>query len=310
MTLSSTRSAHRALTPVTIAASLLLGLTAATGVSLPAQAATSPLVASEPSNSSPTAFGEIAADADLALRDARDAVRVANEATAALTASGLTVEGPVTIDTRELRGLISQLAAVELTPTLLVPEITDDTAAATSAVREKATDLQSRMTAAAEAKAAAEAAAAAAAAEAQRAAEAAAAQAAAEAAAAAAAAEAAQSSSSSGGSRPSGASISVSPGSAQAIARDMLAGYGWGDDQFSCLVSLWDRESGWNVSAHNSSSGAYGIPQSLPGSKMASAGADWETNPATQISWGLGYISGRYGSPCGAWSHSESAGWY
>ena len=90
----------------------------------------------------------------------------------------------------------------------------------------------------------------------------------------------------------------------------MMAGYGWGDDQFGCLVSLWDRESGWNSQAYNESSGAFGIPQALPGSKMASAGDDWQTNAATQIAWGLGYIAGRYGSPCGAWSHSESVGWY
>ena len=87
------------------------------------------------------------------------------------------------------------------------------------------------------------------------------------------------------------------------------ANYGWGDDQFACLLSLWNRESGWRVNAANSS-GAYGIPQALPGSKMASAGADWQTNPATQIAWGLGYIAGRYGTPCGAWDHSESNGWY
>lgn len=98
--------------------------------------------------------------------------------------------------------------------------------------------------------------------------------------------------------------------SAQAIARSMLSSYGWGDEQFSCLVSLWNRESSWNYQAQNSSSGAYGIPQALPGSKMASAGSDWASNPATQITWGLGYISGRYGSPCGAWAHSQSVGWY
>ena len=100
------------------------------------------------------------------------------------------------------------------------------------------------------------------------------------------------------------------PGSAQAIAYDMVIARGWGDSEFSCLVALWNRESGWRVNAFNAGSGAYGIPQSLPGSKMASAGADWETNPATQISWGLGYIGGRYGTPCGAWGHSESSGWY
>ena len=100
------------------------------------------------------------------------------------------------------------------------------------------------------------------------------------------------------------------PGSARAIAQEMLVGYGWGADQFSCLDRLWQRESGWNAHAMNPSSGAYGIPQSLPGSKMASAGADWQTNPATQIRWGLGYIQGRYGTPCGAWGHSQSVGWY
>jgi hypothetical protein len=101
------------------------------------------------------------------------------------------------------------------------------------------------------------------------------------------------------------------PTGAQAIARDMMASkYGWGSDQFSCLVSLWNKESGWNVNAYNASSGATGIPQALPGSKMASAGADWATNAATQISWGLGYISGSYGTPCAAWSKSQSVGWY
>lgn len=100
------------------------------------------------------------------------------------------------------------------------------------------------------------------------------------------------------------------PGSAQAIAREMLAARGWGDDQYNCLYSLWAKESGWNVYAHNVSSGAYGIPQALPGNKMATAGADWQTNPRTQITWGLGYIEGRYGTPCGAWAKSQASGWY
>jgi hypothetical protein len=100
------------------------------------------------------------------------------------------------------------------------------------------------------------------------------------------------------------------PGSAKAIALEMVTARGWGADEYNCLVALWDRESGWNVYAHNEGSGAYGIPQSLPGEKMASAGADWATNPATQITWGLGYIEGRYGTPCGAWATSESQGWY
>jgi hypothetical protein len=100
------------------------------------------------------------------------------------------------------------------------------------------------------------------------------------------------------------------PGSAQAIAYGILQSQGMGEDQYNCLVALWNRESGWNMYAYNASSGAYGIPQALPGEKMASAGADWATNAATQITWGLGYISSRYGTPCGAWEHSESAGWY
>lgn len=104
--------------------------------------------------------------------------------------------------------------------------------------------------------------------------------------------------------------VAPDPGTAQAIAYDMVIARGWDDSQFSCLVSLWNKESGWRVNAYNASSGAYGIPQSLPGSKMASAGADWETNPATQITWGLGYIAGRYGTPCGAWDHSVRVGWY
>ncbi|WP_243728617.1 lytic transglycosylase domain-containing protein [Microbacterium sp. BK668] len=104
--------------------------------------------------------------------------------------------------------------------------------------------------------------------------------------------------------------VSPDPGSAQAIAYDMVRARGWGDEQFSCLVALWNKESGWRVNAYNRSSGAYGIPQALPGSKMGSAGADWETNAATQITWGLGYIGGRYGTPCGAWGHSQSTGWY
>ncbi|MBD8078992.1 DUF348 domain-containing protein [Cellulosimicrobium arenosum] len=105
-------------------------------------------------------------------------------------------------------------------------------------------------------------------------------------------------------------SVSVDPGSSRAIARSLAAQRGWGDDQFSCLDKLWAKESGWRVDADNPSSSAYGIPQALPGSKMASAGSDWRTNPATQITWGLGYVEGRYGTPCSAWSHSVAVGWY
>ena len=99
-------------------------------------------------------------------------------------------------------------------------------------------------------------------------------------------------------------------GSPQQIAMGMLASYGWSSSQFSCLDSLWNQESGWNVYASNPTSGAYGIPQALPGSKMASAGPDWQSDAATQIRWGLGYIQGLYGSPCGAWAHEQADGWY
>jgi hypothetical protein len=110
-------------------------------------------------------------------------------------------------------------------------------------------------------------------------------------------------------SQPAPAPVTPS-GSAQQIAMGMLGSYGWSSGQFSCLVSLWNQESGWNVTASNPSSGAYGIPQALPGSKMESAGPDWQTDAATQIRWGLGYIKADYGSPCGAWSHEEADGWY
>lgn len=104
--------------------------------------------------------------------------------------------------------------------------------------------------------------------------------------------------------------VAPSAGSVKDTAASMAASqYGWGSDQFACLDSLWTKESGWNPTAANPS-GAYGIPQALPGSKMATAGADWATNPATQIAWGLSYISSVYGTPCAAWGHSQAVNWY
>jgi len=121
------------------------------------------------------------------------------------------------------------------------------------------------------------------------------------------------SSSSTGGSGGTPADPNVpppDPGTAQSIAFNMMPSFGFPTKtQFGCLDSLWNQESGWRWNAENAS-GAYGIPQALPGSKMASAGADWQTNPATQIKWGLGYIQGQYGNPCGAWAHEEADGWY
>ncbi|WP_405011798.1 transglycosylase SLT domain-containing protein [Kitasatospora sp. NBC_01539] len=98
----------------------------------------------------------------------------------------------------------------------------------------------------------------------------------------------------------------IPAGSVQALAAQII-----GDaSQFSCFSEIVKRESGWNYTATNASSGAYGLVQALPGSKMASAGADWRTNPATQIKWGLNYMNSRYGSPCGAWSFWQSHHWY
>jgi len=92
------------------------------------------------------------------------------------------------------------------------------------------------------------------------------------------------------------------------IARALLGEYGFSADQFGCLDSLWTRESGWSTTADNPSSSAYGIPQALTATHDLEA--DYMTNPVTQIEWGLGYIRDRYGSPCGAWGHSQSTGWY
>lgn len=94
------------------------------------------------------------------------------------------------------------------------------------------------------------------------------------------------------------------------IGEQLAAERGWTGEQWYCLYQLWQKESGWNTTSGNPSTGAYGIPQALPGSKMGSVGSDWATNPATQITWGMGYISGRYSSPCGAWSTSQARGWY
>ena len=86
--------------------------------------------------------------------------------------------------------------------------------------------------------------------------------------------------------------------------------YHWSDSQLSCLTTLWSRESHWNFKSQNSRSGAYGIPQANPGSKMSSAGNDWRSNPITQLKWGMSYVNARYGNPCRALSKSNSFGWY
>ena len=319
------RLPFRSATPVLVCAGLVAGMLATTGAALPPSSDTTASAAADHSERISAPLSSMTEKGASALVDARNAVAEARAVTADIDASGLTVPASNTVvDTRALGVYIDKLGDLDIMPTLLIPALTTDATAEIQNVRIKTATLRGQLDAAIEkkaeeeaaAKAAAEAAAAAqAAAEAaaaQAAAEAAAAQAAAEAAAAAAAAEAEASSSSSSSSSSSVPSVDVNvdPASAQGIARSMMAAnYGWGDDQFACLVSLWNRESGWRVNAANSS-GAYGIPQALPGSKMASAGADWQTNPATQIAWGLGYIAGRYSNPCGAWGHSESNGWY
>jgi hypothetical protein len=101
------------------------------------------------------------------------------------------------------------------------------------------------------------------------------------------------------------------PAGAKTVAASMASSeYGWGADQFQCLDSLWTKESGWDYRAVNPDGGATGIPQALPGSKMATVAADWQTNASTQITWGLRYIDASYGTPCSAWSHSQAVNWY
>jgi len=99
-------------------------------------------------------------------------------------------------------------------------------------------------------------------------------------------------------------------GTPKEVAMNLLGDHGWSQSQFSCLEKLWNKESRWKVNADNPTSSAYGIPQALPGNRMAAYGSDWRTNPVTQIKWGLDYIDATYGSPCSAWSHSQAKGWY
>ena len=214
-----------------------------------------------------------------------------------IAASGLDVGvDKTTVDTIALRTAIDRLSALDVVPALLLPEVTQDAAAETRRVVAQ-TARPARTARRGQAQKAAEEAAAAA-------------QKAAEEAAAAAAAEAAAEAQRQAEAAAAALAAANTPEGAKVVAQQMAsANYGWGSDQFSCLVSLWDKESGWNYQAYNPS-GATGIPQALPGSKMASAGSDWETNAVTQIAWGLGYISSVYGTPCSAWGHSQSTNWY
>ena len=109
---------------------------------------------------------------------------------------------------------------------------------------------------------------------------------------------------------PAPTPVDVDPGTNRALGYHLLLDFGFGEAQWPYLDALWHRESGWNHLAENPSSGAYGIPQSLPATKMAVVGDDWRTNPETQIRWGLAYIAARYGTPEAAWAHSQRTGWY
>ncbi|WP_448262144.1 aggregation-promoting factor C-terminal-like domain-containing protein [Microbacterium aurum] len=308
------RPALRSVTPALVCLGLVAGIATTTSGALPSFAADTAPAAQRDSAAAQTVsapLSVITADGQTALVKAQAAIAGASKVSMDITASGLDVgTSDIVVDTSDLSDLVDKLEALDVTPTLMIPALTADAVAETAAVRGETAGLRAALDEAKQRKADEEAAA-------KAAAEAAAAQAAAEAAAAAAAAQAqAEAEAAAAAKKASAAAsapavnINVDPGSAQGIAQSMMAAnYGWGDDQFACLVSLWDKESGWRVNAANPS-GAYGIPQALPGSKMASACADWQTNPATQIAWGLGYISGRYGTPCGAWGHSQSTGWY
>jgi hypothetical protein len=207
----------------------------------------------------------------LAAYDAIAAVHAKDAASVALAEANQVITTTQNrVDATPLTDAVSSLAGYDVLPIDQVESLTAHTKAVTASVAAAAAE--------AERVAAEAAAAAAAAAEAQRVAELAAAN---------------------------------TPDGARAVARNLAASkYGWGADQFSCLNLLWQKESKWSYSAINSSSGATGIPQALPGSKMASAGSDWASNAATQIAWGLGYISSVYGTPCAAWSHSQAVNSY
>ena len=105
--------------------------------------------------------------------------------------------------------------------------------------------------------------------------------------------------------------LARTPDGAREVAKALMEEkFGWGDKQYACLDDLWTKESHWNYRASNKRTGAHGIPQALPATKMDSAGTDWRTNPVTQISWGLRYIEVRYDTPCKAWAKFKRSNWY
>ena len=270
---SDAASGRRPLTILTAVVGTLLGVSLTMGVTATAAAA---------AESEPLARHNDRIAATVV--DANEAVASAEALAAEVAEAGLDLgDADAEVDTSTLAANLDALGERADMPNLVVTALSVDTDAALAAVQAETAALKDAFAAAKEKKAADEAARAAAEKAAQEEAEA-------EAAALA-----------------SANTVAGAKATAQELASST---YGWGADQFSCLDSLWTKESGWNYQAYNASSGATGIPQALPGSKMATAGSDWQTSARTQIIWGLGYISAAYGTPCAAWSHSQSVNWY
>ncbi|MDQ1083705.1 hypothetical protein QE392_002822 [Microbacterium proteolyticum] len=289
--------ARRTLVTAATCAGLAFGLVATTGLAVAA-----PLSLPDASASSFSAPGsatalagaptldEVTTGATAARTDAESALSRAEAVRADVTVTALPLSvGDASIDTAALQDAVKRLDSTDLLPVLLVPALSQNAQSEVERLTTRVDEVQASLDQAKAEKAAADAAA-----EAQRQAE------------AAAAAEA---------QRQADAAAALArvntPEGAKAYAAQLMSEkYGWGSEQFSCLSSLWTKESGWNYQAYNSDGGATGIPQALPGSKMASFGDDWQTNAATQIAWGLDYISRGYGTPCSAWGHSQAVNWY
>ncbi|MFJ4158254.1 phospholipase [Microbacterium testaceum] len=283
--LTHVNRARRTLVTAATCAGLAFGMVATTGlamaspVSLPDASASSFSApgTSVPVSTAPT-LDAVSTGAAAALDEAQTTLSNATAVQADVAATGLPLSiGDASIDTGALQDAVDRLTSRDLLPVLLVPALSQNAQSETDRVSARVAEVKGSLDQAKADKAAADAAA-----EAQRQAEAAAAL----------------------------ARVNT-PEGARAYASQLMAEkYGWGSDQFSCLSSLWNKESGWNYQAYNDNGGATGIPQALPGSKMASFGADWQTNAATQIAWGLDYISRGYGTPCSAWGHSQAMNWY
>ncbi|KQR20798.1 hypothetical protein [Microbacterium sp. Leaf151] len=289
--------ARRTLVTAATCAGLAFGLVATAGLAVAAPLSIPDASASSfsapgtavPVTNAPT-LDAVITGASSARNDAESTLSNADTVRADVASTGLPLSiGDASIDTAALEDAVARLGSTDLLPVLLVPALSQNAQTEVARVSARVAEVQSSLDQAKAEKAAADAAA-----EAQRQAEAAAA---AEAQRQAEAAEAL-------------ARVNTPDGARAYAAQLASEKYGWGSDQFSCLSSLWNKESGWNYQAYNDDGGATGIPQALPGSKMATFGADWQTNAATQIAWGLDYIDRGYGTPCSAWGHSQSVNWY